>query len=76
MGGAIAAKVASSNKISNLVGNTSNFFSKVKGVVVIDVVEGTALAALPHMRSILESRPTKFPSIESAIEWRFKKITL
>jgi protein phosphatase methylesterase 1 len=59
MGGAIAARAAASNQIKNLV-----------GVVVIDVVEGTALAALPSMHNILENRPQKFPSIEDAIQWR------
>ncbi len=57
MGGAIAAKAAS--KIKNLV-----------GVVVVDVVEGTALAALSNMHSILERRPKSFHSIEAAIQWR------
>ncbi len=58
MGGAVAAKVAASGKIKNL-----------KGVVVIDVVEGTALGALSSMHSILEQRPTSFKSPEEAIHW-------
>jgi protein phosphatase methylesterase 1 len=59
MGGAIAARVAHAGKVKNL-----------KGVVVIDVVEGTAMAALPGMRLILENRPKNFESIEEAIQWR------
>lgn len=58
MGGAIAAKVAATNKVNNLV-----------GAVVIDVVEGTALAALDGMHTILENRPSAFNSIEEAIQW-------
>jgi protein phosphatase methylesterase 1 len=33
------------------------------------MAEGTAMAALPHMKGILESWPCSFPSIESCIEW-------
>jgi protein phosphatase methylesterase 1 len=58
MGGAIAARTGASGKIKNLL-----------GVVVVDVVEGTALAALSHMQNILENRPKSFDSIHSAIEW-------
>jgi protein phosphatase methylesterase 1 len=60
MGGAIAARAAASGKILNLV-----------AVAVLDVVEGTAMAALPHMHNILENRPQNFDSLESAIQWRF-----
>jgi len=58
MGGAIAARAAASQKIPNLV-----------GLIVVDVVEGTALAALAHMHGILECRPKSFSSIEEAIDW-------
>ncbi|OAX41924.1 protein phosphatase methylesterase [Rhizopogon vinicolor AM-OR11-026] len=42
---------------------------KIAGVAVLDVVEGTAVEALPHMHTILNSRPEGFDSIEEAIEW-------
>ncbi|GHJ90360.1 hypothetical protein NliqN6_6762 [Naganishia liquefaciens] len=42
---------------------------KVVGVIVLDVVEGTAVEALPLMKNILSQRPTKFKSIEDAIQW-------
>eukprot|EP01114_Cavostelium_apophysatum_P015035 TRINITY_DN4019_c0_g1_i1.p1 TRINITY_DN4019_c0_g1~~TRINITY_DN4019_c0_g1_i1.p1 ORF type:complete len:333 (-),score=58.35 TRINITY_DN4019_c0_g1_i1:105-1082(-) len=58
MGGAIAARAAASSQIKNLA-----------GVGVVDVVEGSALAALPSMHSILERRPKSFPSLSKAIEW-------
>ena len=58
MGGAIAAKVAATHAIASL-----------QGVLVVDVVEGTALSSLHHMRRILEDRPTKFPSPERAVQW-------
>jgi pimeloyl-ACP methyl ester carboxylesterase len=65
MGGAIAARAAYSSKIINLV-----------GVVVIDVVEGTAMAALSHMHTILQNRPDHFQSLEEAIEWSISSGTL
>ncbi|KAI0256239.1 protein phosphatase methylesterase [Lactifluus subvellereus] len=42
---------------------------RVSGVAVLDVVEGTALDALPHMPAILNSRPEGFDSVSDAIEW-------
>ncbi|KZT53856.1 protein phosphatase methylesterase [Calocera cornea HHB12733] len=48
----------------------------VTGVAVIDVVEGTALEALPHMRSLLLTRPKGFPSLEKAIQWHVGNNTI
>ncbi|OXU17161.1 hypothetical protein TSAR_011490 [Trichomalopsis sarcophagae] len=56
LGGAIAVRTAP------LVPN-------VVGVVVIDVVEGTALDALRSMQGFLRSRPSTFPTIAKAVEW-------
>lgn len=56
MGGAVAVRGAP--LIKNLV-----------GVIVIDVVEGTAMDALTSMQSFLRSRPSTFSSIPQAIEW-------
>lgn len=55
MGGAIAVDVATKYHVT--------------GLVVIDVVEGTALESLSSMQSILRGRPTSFESIEDAIRW-------
>lgn len=41
----------------------------VSGLIVLDVVEGTALAALPTMKGVLHKRPTSFSSHEAAIQW-------
>ena len=43
--------------------------SSVQGIIVIDVVEGTALASLPYMRNVLEHRPRSFTTLEAAIDW-------
>jgi pimeloyl-ACP methyl ester carboxylesterase len=39
------------------------------GVVVIDVVEGTALASLPYMAGVLAKRPRRFNSLQQAVGW-------
>ncbi|KAJ3208073.1 Protein phosphatase methylesterase 1 [Entophlyctis luteolus] len=44
----------------------------VVGTAVIDVVEGTAMESLSHMRSILQNRPTKFKSVDDAIKWSLR----
>lgn len=58
MGGAMAIHIASMHLVPTLL-----------GIVVIDVVEGTALESLQSMQSFLRSRPTHFKSITNAIEW-------
>lgn len=66
MGGALAVHVAhelNKNK------SCSSIEYDVRAVVVIDVVEGTALAALDCMQRVLLNRPNSFSSIRSAIRW-------
>ncbi|CAL4062911.1 unnamed protein product, partial [Meganyctiphanes norvegica] len=58
MGGAIAVHASHDDAMCGLA-----------GLVVIDVVEGTAMDALSSMQSFLRSRPSKFNTLQSAIEW-------
>ncbi|GAB4813324.1 hypothetical protein N2152v2_000370 [Parachlorella kessleri] len=58
MGGAIAVHAAALNAIPSL-----------EGVVVIDVVEGTAISSLPFMESVLRGRPLRFESLRQAADW-------
>lgn len=60
MGGAIAVHCAAS---------LHELIPRIVGLVVIDVVEGTALDALNSMQSFLRGRPKQFPTIQNAIEW-------
>ena len=46
--------------------------ANVEGLVVVDVVEGTALASLPHMATVLQQRPSEFVSCAAAIHWAKK----
>jgi protein phosphatase methylesterase 1 len=39
---------------------------------VIDVVEGTAMDALPFMENIVLSRPTEFRSLQSVVQYGIK----
>ncbi|CAJ0597853.1 unnamed protein product [Cylicocyclus nassatus] len=58
MGGALAVHVVATNEIPNVV-----------GLVVIDVVEGSAMDALSGMSTFLRGRPASFDSEEKAISW-------
>lgn len=58
MGGALAVHVAAAGCIP-----------EVCGLVVIDVVEGTAFEALQSMQAVLRARPASFHTLDYAIEW-------
>ncbi|CAH8545644.1 unnamed protein product [Schistosoma mattheei] len=58
MGGAVAVHVACKRTIPSLA-----------GLVVIDVVEGSALSSLRGMTAFLRGRPQSFLSLPQAIEW-------
>ncbi|KAF8621972.1 hypothetical protein AX15_007339 [Amanita polypyramis BW_CC] len=49
---------------------------RLTGVAVLDVVEGSALEALPHMHNLLNARPDGFDSIEEAVEWHVTTNTI
>jgi len=63
MGGAIATHVVFRGKISNII-----------GLVVLDLVEGSALESIPHIEKIVNNRPTSFHTIVDAIQYRFNNI--
>ncbi|KAJ6611132.1 Alpha/Beta hydrolase protein [Mycena sp. CBHHK59/15] len=49
---------------------------RISGVAVLDVVEGSAMEALPHMHNLLNVRPDGFDSPEAAIKWHVKTKTI
>ncbi|XP_031440865.1 protein phosphatase methylesterase 1-like isoform X1 [Clupea harengus] len=61
MGGAIAVHAACGPLLSSVV-----------GLVVIDVVEGSAMDMLHSMQNFLKGRPKSFKTLDHAIEWSFK----
>lgn len=63
MGGALAVHCAH---------QLQEILPSIMGIIVIDVVEGTALDALQSMQSLLKGRPKSFQNLENAIEWCLK----
>ena len=59
MGGGIAVHLAHEESLKK----------RVKGLIVIDVVEGSALESLHVMMNVLRKRPTQFCDIQEAIDW-------
>ena len=47
---------------------------QIPGVIVLDVVEGTAVEALPLMKTILSKRPTSFMSVVDGIHWQWVRV--
>ena len=58
MGGAIVSHVANSPE-----------FYQVACIALFDVIEGSAMAALPSMEGVIKARPKYFPDEESAVKW-------
>ncbi|CAG9331534.1 unnamed protein product [Blepharisma stoltei] len=67
MGGAIASKAALEDHKRG---------KGVMGLIVLDVVEGSAIDALPHMDNIISQRPRTFQSLEQAIQWAVNSNTV
>ncbi|GAB5592562.1 Protein phosphatase methylesterase 1 [Umbelopsis nana] len=65
MGGSVVVDAANRRIVPNLL-----------GVVVLDVVEGSAMEALSSMTAFLNDRPREFPSVEHAIRWGVKSGTV
>lgn len=66
LGGAVITDVAKKGELG----------SKLLAYAVLDVVEGSAMDALQSMEQYLSTRPTRFPSISSGIEWHTRSRTI
>ncbi len=62
MGGSIAVRLSKQLE-------TSDLHDRVVGVLMVDVVEGTAMEYLPFMLELLSNRPKSFKSEEDAIKY-------
>lgn len=60
LGGAVIARALSGNKTAQ---------ERISGVLLIDIVEGTAQLSLAHMAGYLKKRPNYFPCVEDAVAW-------
>ena len=74
MGGSIATKTCC--EILKEEEKYKELYKKMQGLIVIDVVEGTAMDALPFMENIVNNRPNKFNSIQKGIEYMYKSGTI
>ena len=74
MGGSIATKTCCT--ILKEAEKYKELYKKIQGLIVIDVVEGTAMDALPFMENIVNNRPERFNSIQKGIEYMYKSGTI
>ncbi|KAL3481152.1 Alpha/Beta hydrolase protein [Aspergillus californicus] len=66
LGGAVITDVAKKGKLG----------AKLLAYAVLDVVEGSAMDALQSMETYLSTRPSRFPSLASGIEWHTRSRTI
>ncbi|KAF9240368.1 hypothetical protein DTO006G1_8196 [Penicillium roqueforti] len=66
LGGAVITDVAKRGELGQ----------KLLAYAVFDVVEGSAMDALQSMEKYLSTRPTRFPSLLSGIEWHTRSRTI
>ena len=64
LGGAVATKA-----VCHILKTEFNkdLYDKIQGVIIIDVIEGSAMEALPFMMNVVQKRENNFDSINSAI---------
>lgn len=66
LGGAIATRIAADGSLG----------AQLVGFAVLDVVEGSAIEALMHMKTYIASRPSSFQSVDAAIDWHVRSRTI
>ncbi|KAL4967962.1 putative ribosomal protein/carboxylic ester hydrolase (Ppe1) [Aspergillus stella-maris] len=66
LGGAVITDVAKKGELG----------FKLLAYAVLDVVEGSAMDALQSMETYLSTRPSRFPSLASGIEWHTRSRTI
>ena len=66
LGGAVAVKTCS--HIFKVRFN-EDLYNKIQGIIVVDVIEGSAMESLPFMKSVVENRKNEFNSINEAITY-------
>ena len=71
MGGSIA-----NFAVEHIINTDKELAKRIQALIVIDVVEGTAMDALPFMENIVTSRPSSFKTIETFNEYMFKSNTI
>ena len=64
LGGAVAVKTCCHIFKTKF---NEDLYDKIQGVIVVDVIEGSAMESLPFMKGIVEKRQKEFDSINEAI---------
>ncbi|KAJ2889045.1 Protein phosphatase methylesterase 1 [Coemansia asiatica] len=65
MGGAVMAHVAATKKLRRIL-----------GLILIDIVEGSAMDSLSAIPRFIAARPQSFKSVQSAIKWHIDSETI
>lgn len=73
MGGAIAAKTIDYIHKNH---DGEEWAKHIKGLFIIDVVEGSAMDALPFMEDIVKKRPTAFGDIPNVVKYGYTSMTV
>jgi len=74
MGGAIAARLAGLLETAPCDRDEDEArVMSLRGLALVDIVEGSATRALPLMRAFIEARPTSFDSLKHAMIWAMSK---
>ena len=66
LGGAVAVKTCCHIFKTEF---NKDLYDKIQGIIVVDVIEGSAMESLPFMRGIVEKRQSEFSSINEAITY-------
>ena len=66
LGGAVAVKTCCHIFKTEF---NKDLYDKIQGIIVVDVIEGSAMESLPFMRSIVENRKNEFNSLNEAISY-------
>lgn len=69
MGGSIATKTV--KFLIERDGQRSETEKRIQSLYVIDVVEGSAMDALPFMEDIVKKRPTSFPNLQAVVKYGY-----
>ncbi|KAL9645147.1 hypothetical protein ABK040_002350 [Willaertia magna] len=56
-------------RCSSIVEEMKDVNMSSKGVIVVDMVEGSAVESIPNMTKFIEQRPKRYKSVDSAIKW-------
>ena len=66
LGGAVAVKTCCHIFKTEF---NKDLYDKIQGIIVVDVIEGSAMESLPFMRSVIEKRQNEFNTINEAISY-------